>query len=117
MTDFTTALLRAEKQFNARLHHPLRDTQINDVPVIAAELMCGVAKEKDAEIERLRAALRSLVRGVEADAKGQKYDPYNVVDAHTWLALAMKEAELEVVGAVDLAHAPAPEQGDNTVAS
>ena len=43
--------------------------------------------------KRLREALQALVRAVEADGECQGYDPRNVVDAHTWVAIAMKEAD------------------------
>lgn len=38
-------------------------------------------------------ALENLVRAVEADYKCQGVDPRNMMKAHTWIALAMKDAD------------------------
>ncbi len=53
------------------------------------------------QIERLRVGLRALVRAVEADGQCQGYDPRSVGAAHTWVAIAMVEADalLSVIGA------------------
>ena len=43
--------------------------------------------------KRLREALQALVRAVEADGQCQGYDPRSVGAAHTWVAIAMTEAD------------------------
>ena len=53
------------------------------------------AKIKAAEAREtaLRASLAALRTAVEADYKCQRVDPRNVAEAHTWIALAIKNAD------------------------
>ena len=59
----------------------------------AARDLLETLHRSQVEIRKLRAGLRALVLAVEADGEGQGYDPRNVVDAHSWVAIAMKEAD------------------------
>ncbi len=52
-----------------------------------------VLRAVNANNEQLRAGLQGLVRAVEADGECQGYDPRSVGAAHTWVAIAMKEAD------------------------
>ena len=46
----------------------------------------------EATIDELATALEAMIRGYEADCACRNVLPENVVENHTWLALAYKEA-------------------------
>ena len=73
----------------------------------AARDLLEILHRSQVEIGKLREGLRALVRAVEADGECQGYDPRSVGAAHTWVAVAMTEADalLSVI-------APAPEAKD-----
>lgn len=67
--NFVSALSVAKHTFGhheSMRIHPLRDTHANDVPVIAAELMVGIALAAQKEIDRLRAENGVLLDDVDA---------------------------------------------------
>ena len=66
--DFVTALAVANREFGQRESmriHPLRDTHINDVPVIAAELIAEVCGKQNREMERVKAENERLREGLD----------------------------------------------------
>ncbi len=73
---------------------------------IMAEVICEVTSIQDeadahllAAAADLLVALTALVRAVEADHDAQGIDPRNVMAAHTYVALAMREADAAITKA------------------
>ena len=63
--NFTEAHKIAKEEFANRVSmmpYPLRDTHVNDVPVIAAELMVQATKNQQEKIEKLRKALKAIMK-------------------------------------------------------
>ncbi len=60
---------------------------------VPPEYVKNIISNVAAKTEQLRTGLQALVRAVEADGECRGYNPRNVGAAHTWVAIAMKEAD------------------------